>query len=191
MPVIGATFSRGCSDGARGFADLELFFGLAQRNRGRKTTYFDAVHGTGKLKAYVDPASASGAWCAEEPFVFEPPCSRKIPQSAESAPAVRVYSAGRSADQFGQSPFSCSSLFEQAERAEAHRHDGTMASEHGPGQVCPGPSGLAAFGDPPLRSTCPCISPAAPKPPRRRSSATGHRSPPAPARRGIAQGPAY
>src|SRR5258708_40327232 len=45
MPVIGATFSRGCSDGARGFADLELFFGLAQRNRGRKTTYFDAVRG--------------------------------------------------------------------------------------------------------------------------------------------------
>jgi hypothetical protein len=57
MPVIGATFSRGCSDGDRGFADLELFFGLAQRNRGRKTTYFDAVHDAGKPKACVDPVS--------------------------------------------------------------------------------------------------------------------------------------
>jgi hypothetical protein len=58
MPVIGVTFSRGCSDGARGFVDLELFVGLAQRNRGRKTTYFDAVHGAGKPKGCADPASA-------------------------------------------------------------------------------------------------------------------------------------
>jgi hypothetical protein len=55
---------------------LELFFALAQRNRGRKTTYFDAVQGTGKLKPRVDPAPASGA------FFAELPCSRQGSRAA-------------------------------------------------------------------------------------------------------------
>src|SRR6266705_5321224 len=40
MPVIGGTFSGGFD--RRRFATLELFRGLAQRNKGRKTSYFDA-----------------------------------------------------------------------------------------------------------------------------------------------------
>jgi hypothetical protein len=39
MPVIGAAFS--CGTDGRRFVKLELFRGLAQRNNGRKTSYFD------------------------------------------------------------------------------------------------------------------------------------------------------
>src|ERR1700730_8146792 len=39
MPVIGGAFSDGLD--RRRFVTLELFRGLAQRNKGRKTSYFD------------------------------------------------------------------------------------------------------------------------------------------------------
>src|SRR5882762_6324900 len=39
MPVIGGAFSGGFD--RRRFVTLELFRGLAQRNKGRKTSYFD------------------------------------------------------------------------------------------------------------------------------------------------------
>jgi hypothetical protein len=41
MPVIGGAFSGGVD--RRRFVTLELFRGLAQRNKGRKTSYVDGV----------------------------------------------------------------------------------------------------------------------------------------------------
>src|ERR1700750_3157717 len=61
----------------RGFDDLELFFGLAQRNRGRKTTYFDAFRGLGKPGAMsILHRRLCKAALSQSSLVAEQPCRR-------------------------------------------------------------------------------------------------------------------
>jgi len=66
MPVIGDPFS--CGFDGRRFVTLELFRGLAQRNNGRKTSYFDGVRRRNVLR---DNSATPG--CVEAPTTISPP----------------------------------------------------------------------------------------------------------------------
>jgi hypothetical protein len=54
----------------RRFVDLELLRGLAQRNRGRKTSYFDAISQRGK----TPDAASTGISVAKPPDAFRLSC---------------------------------------------------------------------------------------------------------------------